>query len=58
MNRWGTRGLCGVSILFLVGGLMSSSAAQNKNAPPSTPGSPNEREAIGQFVDLYCIGVP
>ena len=55
MNRWGTRGLCGVSILLLVGGFMSSGAAREQAAPPSPPGASNEREAIGRFVDLYCV---
>jgi hypothetical protein len=54
MNRWGSRGLCCVSMLLLVGGVMSSSAAQKAVAPSPSPGSPNEREAIGRFVDLYC----
>ena len=55
MNRWGTRGLCWASIPFLVGGFLFSAAAQNADGPSSSPGSPNEREAIGRFVDLYCV---
>jgi hypothetical protein len=51
MNRWGTRSLCGVSILLMVGGVVSPCAA----GQPSSPGSPDEREAIGRFVDLYCV---
>ena len=38
MNRWGTRSLCGVSILLLAGGFMSSGAARQQAAPPSLAG--------------------
>ena len=55
MNRWGTRSLCGVSMLLLAGSFMSSGAARQSAAPPSSPGGSNEREAIGRFVDLHCV---
>jgi hypothetical protein len=44
-----------MTILLLVGGLMSPCAARQPDAPPSSPGRSNERRAIGRFVDLYCI---
>ena len=55
MNRWGIRGLCWVLILLLVGGFLSSGAAREQAAPPSSSRDSNEREAIGRFVDLYCV---
>jgi hypothetical protein len=55
MNRWGMRSLCGASILFLVGAVLSPGAAGQPSAVPSSPGSPDDREAIGRFVDLYCV---
>jgi hypothetical protein len=44
-----------VTILLLVGGVMSSAADQKATALSPSPGSPHAREAIGRFVDLYCI---
>ena len=55
MNRWRTRSLCGVSILLLVGGFASSGAARQQADHPPSPGGSNGREAIGRFVDLYCV---
>ncbi len=55
MNRWGTLSLCGMTILLLVGGFMRPCVARQPDAPPSTPGGSNEHQAIGRFVDLYCI---
>ena len=55
MNRWGIRVLCWVSILLLVGGFLSSGDARGQATPPSSSRDSNEREAIGRFVDLYCV---
>ncbi len=56
MNRWGTRNLLGMSILLLAAcGPMSSGADGKQAGPPSSSGVSGEREAIGRFVDLYCI---
>ena len=56
MNRWGARNLLGMSILLLAaGGSASSGSAGQQAEPASSSGVSNEREAIGRFVDLYCI---
>ena len=51
MTRWGPRGLLGVSILLLLGGLAAWGAARHQ---PSPPRATDEREPIGRFIDLYC----
>ncbi len=55
MNRWGPRSICGVSILLLAGIFMRSGAACQQAAAPSSPRGSNEREAIGRFVEMYCV---
>jgi len=55
MSRWGTRSLCGVSIVLLAGSFMSSGAARQQAAPPSSPEGANERKAIGRFAEEYCV---
>ena len=55
MNRWRTRGLCGVTALLVVGGFISSVSAEHPDAATRLPEGSNEREAIGRFVDLYCV---
>ena len=55
MNRWRTRGLCGVTAVPLVGVFICSVSAEHPDTPPRLPEGSNEREVIGQFVDLYCV---
>jgi hypothetical protein len=57
MIRWETRGLIGILILLMVGGFLRSSIAQPQvlASPLPLPDSPGEREAIGRFVNLFCV---
>jgi len=49
------RGLLAAVIVFPVGGLMSSGAAHPQAAPRSSADEPPDREAIGTFVDRFCV---
>ncbi|MGP0068192.1 MAG: DUF1592 domain-containing protein [Isosphaeraceae bacterium] len=55
MNGWGTRSLCGVSILLLFGGVVNSGATGQPAAPRSLPSGADERQPIIRFVDQYCV---
>jgi hypothetical protein len=55
MRRWGIRGLGGLSILLLAGGLAGPAAGQEAAALPHAPANPQQREAIGRFMNLYCV---
>lgn len=55
MDRWGIRSLRVVPILILIGSILGPGAARSQAGPPSSAGGTSEREAIGEFVDLYCV---
>ncbi len=55
MNRSGTRRSSMVAILLLVGGFVGDRPGRVHAAPPPPTAGPNEREAIGRFVDLHCV---
>ena len=55
MNRWRTRGLRGATAVLLVGAFICSVSAEHPDTPTRLPEGANEREVIGQFVDLYCV---
>jgi Protein of unknown function (DUF1592)/Protein of unknown function (DUF1588)/Protein of unknown function (DUF1585)/Protein of unknown function (DUF1587)/Protein of unknown function (DUF1595)/Planctomycete cytochrome C len=55
MNPQRTRARWGMPILLLVGGLAGPVSGQEPAAPPSAPEVSKGREAIGRFVNLYCV---
>jgi hypothetical protein len=55
MRRGGSRGIYLVLTPLLFAGLARSSAQGPVAAPPLLPAGSHEREAVGQFVDLYCV---
>ena len=55
MHRHGLRDLCGAAILLLVGGPPCFRAAGQQPPVQAVSPSPNEREVISQFVEVYCI---
>jgi hypothetical protein len=55
MIRWGKLLRRGLPILLLVSGSMGSALGQRENAPPPSADASNGREAIGRFVNLYCV---
>ena len=55
MNRWGSLAYRWVLTLLLAVGFAGSGLAQEQAAPPSSRGTSNGREAIGRFVNLYCV---
>ena len=56
MHRWGMRRICGLSILALAGGFITSGDARPlAPAPPSASVGSNDSNAIRRFVDGYCV---
>ena len=55
MNRWRTRGICGVSIVLMVGGYLNLGAAPEQAAAPAPSVRSHDRDAIGRFTELYCV---
>ena len=55
MNRWRTRGRCGVTTVLVVGAFICSVSAESPDTSPPSPGGSTERKVIGEFVELYCV---
>ncbi len=55
MNRWGSTSLFVVLVVLGAGGLMRSGAAPQQAGPSSSPAGSKEREAIGRFVNVFCV---
>ena len=56
MARWATRGLCLALILLLFGGFVGPGTAGPQAGPLSSPPDVSkDREAIGRFVNLFCV---
>jgi Protein of unknown function (DUF1592)/Protein of unknown function (DUF1588)/Protein of unknown function (DUF1585)/Protein of unknown function (DUF1595)/Protein of unknown function (DUF1587)/Planctomycete cytochrome C len=55
MTRWGTRSLVVLPILLAVGALVGTGAARSQEGSSTLPKVSEEREAIGRFVNNFCV---
>jgi hypothetical protein len=55
MKRWGTRRLILVLALLALAGAMGSSMAHPQDDPRPSPKAVDERDAIGRFVNIFCV---
>jgi hypothetical protein len=55
MTRWGTRSLFVVPILIALGGFGRSTTGRPQAPPSSSTTASEEREAIGRFVNNFCV---
>lgn len=55
MHRWGLLRLLGVPVLLAAGAWMCLGSAGQEADPPAPPEVSEERDAVGRFVDLFCV---
>jgi Protein of unknown function (DUF1592)/Protein of unknown function (DUF1588)/Protein of unknown function (DUF1595)/Protein of unknown function (DUF1587)/Protein of unknown function (DUF1585) len=54
MGRWGTRSLFVLPALVVIGAFLQLGAASERGASSSSSSRSKDREAVGQFVNLFC----